>query len=139
MTERTLSIIKPDATQRNITGDINSMIEAAGFAIIAQKMLKLTFEQAKKFYEVHSDKPFYEDLCKFLSSAPVIVQVLEKENAILDYRKLMGATNPINAEVGTIRNRFAISVDQNSVHGSDAKETAVSEINFFFSDIELVG
>lgn len=139
MIERTFSIIKPDATRRNLTGEINSMIESAGFRIVAQKRVKLTLEQAQKFYEVHKEKPFYGDLCEFLSSEPVIVQVLEKENAIADYRAIMGATNPANAAEGTIRNRFAISVDQNSVHGSDAPETAVNEIKFFFSDIEIVG
>jgi len=137
--ERTFSIIKPDVTRRNLTGEVNSMIESAGFKIVAQKRIKLTLAQAKKFYEVHSEKPFYNDLCDFLSSEPVIVQVLEKENAILDYRALMGATNPANAVAGTIRQRFAISVDQNSVHGSDAPETAANEINFFFSDMEIVG
>ncbi|MDR0695202.1 MAG: nucleoside-diphosphate kinase [Holosporales bacterium] len=139
MIERTLSIIKPDATMRNLTGAINSIIESAGFRIIAQKRVKLTIEQGQKFYEVHKDRPFYDDLCRFLSSAPVIVQVLEKENAILDYRELMGSTNPINAAEGTIRHRFAVSIDQNSVHGSDAIETAANEIKFFFSEIEIVG
>ncbi|MDR2667096.1 MAG: nucleoside-diphosphate kinase [Holosporales bacterium] len=139
MLERTFSIIKPDATKRNITGEINSMIESAGFTIVAQKKIKLTIEQAKKFYEIHKERPFYNDLCEFLSSAPVIVQVLEKENAVADYRKLMGATNPENAENGTIRKKFAISIDQNSVHGSDAHETAAVEIKFFFSDVEIVG
>ena len=137
--ERTLSILKPDATKRNLTGEINSMIEAAGFRVVAQKRLKLTLEQAKTFYEVHKERPFYNDLCEFLSSEPVVVQVLEKENAILDYRALMGATNPANAVEGTIRKRFAISVDQNTVHGSDAPETAANEIHFFFSDTEIVG
>lgn len=139
MIERTFSIIKPDATRRNLTGEINSMIEAAGFRIVAQKRVKLTLAQAQKFYEVHKEKPFYGDLCEFLSSEPVVVQVLEKENAIADYRAIMGATNPANAAEGTIRNRFAISVDQNSVHGSDAPETAANEIKFFFSDTEIVG
>ncbi|MBQ8651455.1 MAG: nucleoside-diphosphate kinase [Alphaproteobacteria bacterium] len=139
MIERTFSIIKPDATGRNITGEINSMIESAGFRIVAQKRVKLTIEQAQKFYEVHKEKPFYNDLCEFLSSAPIIVQVLEKENAIADYRTLMGATNPQNAEEGTIRKKYALSIDQNSVHGSDAPETATNEIRFFFSDTEIVG
>lgn len=138
MTERTFSIIKPDATKRNLTGQINTMIESAGFKIVAQKRIRITLEQAKKFYAIHKEKPFYNDLCEFLSSDSVVVQVLEKENAISDYRKLMGATNPSNAEEGTIRNRFALSVDQNSVHGSDAPETAATEIKFFFSDIEIV-
>ena len=139
MIERTFSIIKPDATGRNITGEINSMIESAGFRIVAQKRVKLTIEQAQKFYEVHKEKPFYNDLCEFLSSAPIIVQVLEKENAIADYRTLMGATNPQNAEEGTIIKKYALSIDQNSVHGSDAPETATNEIRFFFSDTEIVG
>lgn len=137
--ERTFSIIKPDATKRNLTGEINAMIESAGFKIVAQKRIKITLEQARKFYAVHSEKPFYNDLCEFLSSYPVVVQVLEKINAIADYRALMGSTNPTAADEGTIRKRFAISVDQNSVHGSDSPETAVSEIKFFFSDIEILG
>lgn len=139
MIERTFSIIKPDATRRNLTGEINSMIEAAGFRIVAQKRIHITLSQARRFYAVHAEKPFYNDLCEFLSSEPVVVQVLEKENAINDYRKLMGATNPANAEKGTIRNKFALSIDQNSVHGSDAPETAANEIKFFFSDVEIVG
>lgn len=138
-TERTFSIIKPDATRRNLTGEINTMLESAGFKIVAQKRIQITLEQAHEFYAVHSEKPFYNDLCEFLSSGPVVVQVLEKENAIADYRKLMGATNPTAADEGTIRKRFAISVDQNSVHGSDAPETAASEIKFFFSNLEIVG
>ncbi|MDR0942890.1 MAG: nucleoside-diphosphate kinase [Holosporales bacterium] len=139
MVERTFSMIKPDATNRNLTGKINSMIESAGFRIIAQKKTRMTLEQAKKFYEVHKDKPFYNDLCKFMSSAPIVVQVLEKENAISNYRTLMGATNPYNADAGTIRKEFAISTTENSVHGSDASETAAAEIKFFFSEIEIVG
>ncbi|MDR0640581.1 MAG: nucleoside-diphosphate kinase [Holosporales bacterium] len=139
MIERTLSIIKPDATLRNITGEINSLIEAAGFRIIAQKKLILTLDQAKKFYDVHVTKPFYNDLCEYLSSEPVVVQVLEKENAIEEYRQLMGATNPANAVEGTIRKSYAISIGQNSVHGSDAVETAAKEISFFFSEVEIVG
>ncbi len=137
--ERTFSIIKPDATRRNLTGEINMMIESAGFRIVAQKRIHITLEQARLFYAVHSEKPFYDDLCQFLSSEPVVVQVLEKENAILDYRKLMGATNPANADEGTIRRKYGLSVDQNTVHGSDAPETARNEIKFFFSDIEIVG
>ena len=139
MIERTFSILKPDATERNITGEINSMIETAGFKIVAQKRIKVTKEQAMKFYDVHKEKPFYNDLCEFLSSAPIVVQVLEKENAIADYRELMGATNPVNAKEGTIRKKYALSIDQNSVHGSDAPETAAKEIKFFFSDTEIVG
>lgn len=137
--ERTFSMIKPDATRRNLTGEINGMIEASGFKIVAQKRIRLTLEQAKTFYKVHSEKSFYADLCEFLSSGPVVAQVLEKDNAIADYRSLMGATNPANATAGTIRQKFAISVDQNSVHGSDSPETAASEINFFFSELEIVG
>lgn len=139
MIERTFSIIKPDATRRNLTGEINNMLETAGFRIVAQKRIRITLEQAKKFYAVHSEKPFYNDLCEFLSSAPVVVQVLEKENAIEDYRKIMGSTNPANAEEGTIRKKFALSIDQNSVHGSDAPETADKEIHFFFSESEITG
>lgn len=137
--ERTLSILKPDITSRDLTGEVNAMIEAAGFRIVAQKRIKITLEQAKEFYAVHREKPFFDDLCKFLSSAPVVVQVLEKENAISDYRSLIGATNPENAAENTIRKRFAISIDQNSVHGSDAFVTSIQEIAFFFSKIEIVG
>lgn len=139
MIEQTFSIIKPDATKRNLTGEINRMIESAGFRIVAQKRIKITLEHAQRFYAVHAEKPFYNDLCEFLSSAPIVVQVLEKENAIADYRALMGATNPANAAEGTIRNKFALSIDQNSVHGSDSPETAANEIRFFFSDVEIVG
>jgi nucleoside-diphosphate kinase len=138
-TERTLSILKPDITKRNLTGEVNTMLESAGFRIVAQKKVKLTLSQAREFYAVHKEKPFYDDLCEFLSSAPVVVQVLEKGNAISDYRELMGATNPVSAAEGTIRSRFGISVDQNSVHGSDSPETAAEEIKFFFSEIEITG
>ena len=136
--ERTFSMIKPDATSRNLSGAINSIIESNGFRIIAQKRIRITLEQAQKFYDVHKDKPFYNDLCNFISSGPVVVQVLEKENAIADYRKIMGATNPEQAEEGTIRKKYAISIDQNSVHGSDGVETAKREISFFFSDVEII-
>ncbi|MDR2459072.1 MAG: nucleoside-diphosphate kinase [Holosporales bacterium] len=139
MVQRTLSILKPDATDRNITGEINSMIEAAGFRIVAQKRILITLDQARKFYEVHKERPFYGDLCAFLSSAPSVVQVLEKENAVDDYRTLMGTTNPASAEEGTIRKKFALSIDKNSVHGSDAPENAAIEIRFFFSETEIVG
>lgn len=135
----TLSIIKPDAVARHITGKINEMIEGAGFSIVAQKLIRITKEQAQRFYDVHKDKPFYDDLCNYISSGAVVVQVLKKENAIADYRKLMGATNPEKAEEGTIRKKYAISIDQNSVHGSDAEDTARREISFFFSETELVG
>tara|TARA_S200000501_G_scaffold135976_1_gene128625 strand:- start:520 stop:939 length:420 start_codon:yes stop_codon:yes gene_type:complete len=136
-TEKTLSIIKPDATSRNITGEINSIIEKSGLCIVAQKRLKLNKETAGKFYEVHKDRPFFNDLVNFMASGPVVVQVLEGNNAISLYRKVMGATNPEEAEVGTIRKEFALSIEANSVHGSDSIENAVKEIAFFFSEIEL--
>ena len=138
-TERTLSIIKPDATRRNLTGAINKKIEDAGLHIIAQKRMRLTEDQAKKFYEVHKDRPFYKDLVKFMTSGPVVTQVLEGKDAVALYRKVMGATNPANAEAGTIRAEHAESIEANSVHGSDSAENAAQEIDFFFSDIELVG
>ena len=137
--ERTLSIIKPDATRRNLTGRINAKFEEAGLRIIAQKRIKLSAEQAGKFYEVHKDRPFYGELVEFMASEPVVVQVLEGENAIARNREVMGATNPAQAEEGTIRKEFALSVGENSVHGSDAPETAREEIAFFFSGLELVG
>ncbi|MGR3554973.1 nucleoside-diphosphate kinase [Paracoccus sp. (in: a-proteobacteria)] len=137
--ERTLSIIKPDATRRNLTGKINARFEEAGLRIIAQKRIKLSPEQAGKFYEVHKDRPFYGELVEFMASEPVVVQVLEGEDAIAKNRDVMGATNPANAEEGTIRKDFALSVGENSVHGSDAPETAREEIAFFFSGLELVG
>ena len=137
--ERTFSIIKPDATRRNLTGKINAKLEEAGLRIIAQKRIHMTKEQAGKFYEVHKDRPFYDELCEFMSSAPVVVQVLEGENAIAKNREVMGATNPADAAPGTIRAEFAESVGENSVHGSDAPETAAVEIAYFFSGIELVG
>ena len=139
MSERTLSIIKPDATKRNLTGVINKIIEENGLKIIAQKKLKLDEEQAKKFYEIHNDKSFYNDLVKYMSSEPVIVQVLEGENAITKYRKIMGSTDPQQAEEGTIRKQVAISKQENSVHGSDSIENATREINFFFKIDEIVG
>jgi nucleoside-diphosphate kinase len=137
--ERTLSIIKPDATRRNLTGQINARFEEAGLRIVAQKRLQLTREQAEKFYAVHAERAFYNDLCAFMCSGPVVVQVLEGEGAIDLNRKIMGATNPANAEAGTIRKDFAESIEANSVHGSDAPETAAFEIGFFFSEIEIVG
>jgi len=137
--QRTFSIIKPDATKRNITGKVNAKIEEAGLRIIAQKRLQLTQEQAGGFYAVHKERPFYNDLVKFMMSGPVVVQVLEGENAIAKYRKVMGATNPADADAGTIRAEFAESIDANTVHGSDAPETAAEEIPFFFSDDEIVG
>ena len=135
--EHTLSIIKPDATTRNITGKINAMIEASGLKIVAQKMIRLSKDQAQEFYEQHKDRPFYENLVNFMSSAPVVVQVLEGENAIVNYRKIMGATNPAGAEEGTIRKTYALSIDKNSVHGSDSPEAAAREINFFFAHTEI--
>jgi len=137
--QRTFSIIKPDATKRNITGKVNAKIEEAGLRIIAQKRLQLTEEQAGGFYAVHKERPFYPDLVKFMMSGPVVVQVLEGENAILKYREVMGATNPSEAAAGTIRAEFAESIDANTVHGSDAPETAIEEIAFFFSEDEIIG
>lgn len=138
-TERTLSIIKPDATKRNLTGKINAKFEEAGLRIVAQKRIHLTKEQAGKFYEVHAERPFYDELCEFMASAPVVVQVLEGEGAIAKNREVMGATNPADAAPGTVRADFAESVGENSVHGSDAPETAKEEIAYFFSGLELVG
>ena len=137
--ERTLSIIKPDATRRNLTGKINARIEEAALRIIAQKRLWLSRAQAEKFYEVHKARPFYNDLCTFMTSGPVVVQALEGENAVAKYRDVMGATNPANAAAGTIRKDFAESIEANSVHGSDSVDNAKIEIGFFFSGIELVG
>ncbi len=137
--ERTFSIIKPDATRRNLTGAINAKFEEAGLRIVAQKRIHMTKAQAGKFYEVHQERPFYDELCEFMSSAPVVVQVLEGEDAIAKNREIMGATNPADAAPGTVRAEFAESVGENSVHGSDAPETAAQEIAYFFSGIELVG
>ena len=131
--ERTFSIIKPDATRRNLTGKINAKFEEAGLRVIAQKRIHMTKEQAGKFYEVHSERPFYDELCDFMSSEPVIVQVLEGESAISKNREVMGATNPADAAPGTIRADFAESMGENSVHGSDAPETAAIEIAYFFN------
>ena len=136
--ENTLSIIKPDATDRNLTGAINSKLEKAGLKIIAQKRLKLSKEMAQKFYEVHKDRPFYNDLVDFMISGPVVVQVLSGENAVMLNREVMGATNPSEAKDGTIRKEFALSIEANSVHGSDSLENAKNEISFFFSGIEIV-
>ncbi len=138
-TERTLSIIKPDATRRNLTGKINAKFEEAGLRIVAQKRLWLSSEQAGKFYEVHKARPFYNDLCKFMTSGPVVVQVLQGENAVARNRDVMGATNPANAAAGTIRKEFAESIEANSVHGSDSAENAAKEIAFFFAETEIVG
>jgi len=137
--ERTLSIIKPDATARNITGKINAYFEEAGLRIIAQKRLWLTRKQAEAFYAVHAERSFYDELCDYMASGPVVVQVLEGEDAIARHREVMGATNPANAEEGTIRKAFGLNVQENSVHGSDAPETAAHEICFFFSAVEIVG
>ena len=137
--ERTFSIIKPDATERNLTGAINAMIEQAGLRIIAQKRVRITREQAETFYAVHSARPFFGELVSFMISGPVVVQVLEGENAVARNREVMGATNPANAAEGTIRKDFAESIEANSVHGSDAPETAKEEIKFFFTDAEIVG
>jgi nucleoside-diphosphate kinase len=137
--ERTLSIIKPDATRRNLTGAINDRFERAGLRIVAQKRLHMSKDVAGKFYAVHKERPFYNDLVTFMSSGPVVVQVLEGDDAIAKNRDIMGATNPANAAPGTIRKDFAESIEANSVHGSDAPETAAQEIAFFFAGIELVG
>jgi nucleoside-diphosphate kinase len=137
--QRTFSIIKPDATQRNLTGGINAVIEKAGLRIVAQKRIHMTRAQAGAFYAVHKERPFFVELVDFMISAPVVVQVLEGENAIAKYREVMGATNPANAAEGTIRKLFAQSVGENSVHGSDAPETAAIEIAQFFSGNEIVG
>ena len=138
-TERTLSIIKPDETKRNLTGKINSKFEEAGLRIVAQKRIQMTKAQAQEFYKVHAERPFYDELTEFMASGPVVVQVLEGEGAIAKNREVMGATNPADAEAGTIRAEFAESVGENSVHGSDAPETAETEIAFFFSELEIVG
>jgi len=135
--ENTLSIIKPDATRRNLTGLINAKFEKAGLKIIAQKKLHMSEQMAQKFYEVHKDRPFYNDLVKFMISGPVIVQVLRGENAVLLNRTVMGATNPTEADEGTIRKEFAESIEANSVHGSDSADNAMNEISFFFAEIEL--
>ncbi|GAA0605239.1 nucleoside-diphosphate kinase [Craurococcus roseus] len=137
--ERTLSIIKPDATRRNLTGRINAKFEEAGLRIVAQKRLRLTEAQAGAFYGVHKERPFYKDLVSFMTSGPVVAQVLEGENAVAKNREVMGATNPANADPGTIRKEFAESIEANSVHGSDSAENAATEIAFFFAGIEITG
>lgn len=136
---RTFSIIKPDATKRNLTGKINAKLEEAGLRIVAQKRIHMTKAQAGKFYEVHAERPFYDELTTFMSSEPVIVQVLEGENAVAKNREVMGATNPADADAGTIRKDFALSIGENSVHGSDSEENAAIEMAYFFAGIELVG
>ena len=137
--ERTFSIIKPDATERNLTGKVTAKLEEAGLRVIASKRIHMTEDQAKGFYAVHAERPFYGDLVKFMTSAPVVVQVLEGENAIAKNREVMGATNPEEAAAGTIRAEFAENIERNSVHGSDGTATAKDEIGFFFDDNELVG
>lgn len=139
MTEHTFSILKPDATRRNLTGAVNAVIEAAGLRIVAQKRIHMTSAQAGKFYEVHCERPFFGELVEFMTSGPVVVQVLEGENAVARYREVMGATNPANADAGTIRKLFAESVGENTVHGSDSQENAALEIAQFFSGLEIVG
>ena len=137
--ERTLSIIKPDATRRNLTGQIIAKLEVAGLRIVAQKRLQLTRAQAESFYAVHSERPFYGSLVDFMTSGPVVVQVLEGENAVTANRDVMGATDPSKAAPGTIRKEFAESIEANSAHGSDSAENAANEIHFFFSDLEIAG
>ena len=137
--EKTFSIIKPDATKRNITGSINKIIEENGLKIVAQKRIKLSIDQAKDFYQIHSEKSFFNDLIEYMTSEPVVVQVLSGNNAIEIYRNIMGATNPDNAKEGTIRKTHALNVQENSVHGSDSKENAEKEIAFFFKNEEIVG
>ena len=134
---RTFSIIKPDATKRNITGSINKIIEDNNLVIIAQKRTKLSKEKAEGFYSIHKDKPFFNDLIEYMTSGPVIVQVLQGDNAVENYRRIMGATNPENAEKGTIRKEYALNIQENSVHGSDSEENAKIEINYFFEDSEI--
>ena len=138
-TQRTFSIIKPDATERNLTGAINAKLEAAGLRIVAQKRIHLTLAQAQEFYAVHSERPFFGELTEFMSSGPIVAQVLEGEDAIAKNREVMGATNPADAADGTIRKEFARSLGENSIHGSDAPETAAVEIAYFFAGLELVG
>ena len=137
--ERTLSIIKPDATRRNLTGQINARFEAAGLRIVAQRRIRLSRPQAEAFYAVHRERPFYRSLCEFMTSGAVVVQVLEGENAIDTNREVMGATDPAKAAPGTIRKDFAESIEANSVHGSDAPETAAREVGFFFAEVDIVG
>ena len=137
--DQTFSIIKPDATKRNITGSINKVIEESGLRIIAQKRIRLTNDQAENFYSIHKERPFFNDLIEYMTSEPVVVQVLSGENCVARYRTIMGATNPENAEEGTIRKLFALNVQENSVHGSDSEDNAKNEINFFFKAEEIVG
>tara|TARA_Y100000588_G_scaffold245786_1_gene260133 strand:+ start:103 stop:525 length:423 start_codon:yes stop_codon:yes gene_type:complete len=138
VTECTLSILKPDATRRNITGKVNAYFEGAGLRIVAQRRIRLTRERAEAFYAVHKERPFFDDLCSFMTSGPVVVQVLEGEDAIVRNREIMGATNPSEAKPGTIRRDFAESIEANTVHGSDSPENAATEIAFFFDEAEIV-
>ena len=138
VTERTFSIIKPDAVERNKIGEITAMLESAGLRIVASKRIKLKQEKAAQFYEVHKDRPFFESLCDFMCSGPIIVQVLEGENAVQKNRDVMGATNPEEAAEGTIRKKYALSLEKNSVHGSDSSENAIIEINHFFSEEDII-
>ena len=138
-TQRTFSIIKPDATKRNLTGKVNSIIEAAGLRIVAQRRILMTTEQAKRFYAVHAERPFYGELVEFMTSGPVVVQVLEGDDAVAKYREVMGATNPADAAEGTIRKEVALSIGENSVHGSDSDENAEIEIKQFFSEADIAG
>jgi nucleoside-diphosphate kinase len=137
--ERTLSILKPDVTRRNLTGAVNEKIEKSGLRIIAQRRLHLSLEEAQRFYAVHKERSFFNDLCAFMTTGPIVAQVLEGENAVENYRNVMGATNPANADEGTIRREFAESIEANSVHGSDSQENAAIEIAFFFSELDIVG
>ena len=137
--ERTLSIIKPDATRRNLTGQINARFEEAGLCIVAQRRLHMTRTQAEGFYAVHKERAFFDELCDFMCSGPVVVQVLEGQNAITANRDIMGATNPVNADQGTIRKDFGESIEANSVHGSDSPETAATEVAYFFRELDIVG
>jgi nucleoside-diphosphate kinase len=139
MTQRTLTILKPDATRRNLTGAINALIESKGLRIVAQKRIQLTSAMAEQFYGVHKERPFFQDLCTFMTSGPVVVQVLEGDNAVAHTREIMGATNPANADEGTIRQQFAESIEANSIHGSDSLENAQAEIAFFFAQSEITG
>ena len=134
---RTFSILKPDVVRRNLTGKVNALIEENGFVIIAQKMVKISLIEAKGFYIVHKDRPFFAELTEYLSSYPIVIQVLKKDNAVVDFRKLIGATDPVNADKGTIRYLYGISVGENSVHGSDSIENADIEIQYFFNDNEI--
>jgi nucleoside-diphosphate kinase len=139
MTERTFSILKPDCTERNLTGAVNAVIEKAGLRIVGQRRIHMTQAQAEKFYEVHKERPFFGELVEFMTRSPVVVQVLEGDNAVARYREVMGATNPANADEGTIRKLFAQSVGENTVHGSDSAENAAIEIAQFFTDADIVG